>query len=162
MPARGVEALEDIFSGEPPGKIRTSARDERCLPTDWQILLQDAEEYGVLDAEGAERWRRCILEDAFRDSRSDAKYKGKFYVGWLRRKKNEVAWATSAQGQGGEDGSKDKDEPARDAKAVQSAITAEWVVDTGTGWSMETAKISWMLPSSTGGGIRRAAGSMRM
>ncbi|KAK3350206.1 hypothetical protein B0T25DRAFT_262111 [Lasiosphaeria hispida] len=57
-------ALQAIFGGDPPDDPGT-AWDEAFMPSDWDSMLRDALELGILSTTTEEIWRRCILERAY-------------------------------------------------------------------------------------------------
>jgi hypothetical protein len=59
-------ALRAIFGGEPPDDNTSGpARDQAFLPSDWDNMLQDALELGILNDTTEAIWRSCILERAY-------------------------------------------------------------------------------------------------
>ncbi|KAK1756304.1 hypothetical protein QBC47DRAFT_460156 [Echria macrotheca] len=62
-------ALKDVFRGPPPppSGMEGPVRDERHMPGDWEMLIEAAQQEGVLTVEAAERWRRYILENAYQE-----------------------------------------------------------------------------------------------
>ncbi|KAK4459983.1 hypothetical protein QBC42DRAFT_230528 [Cladorrhinum samala] len=57
-------ALRAIFGGDPPEDPGTT-RDEAFMPSDWDGMLREALELGILSTKKEEIWRRCILERAY-------------------------------------------------------------------------------------------------
>jgi len=57
-------ALKDIFRGPPPRGIKGSVLDKAHIPGDWEVLIEAAQQEGILSAEAAKQWRRYILEEA--------------------------------------------------------------------------------------------------
>ncbi|KAK0639963.1 hypothetical protein B0T16DRAFT_463584 [Cercophora newfieldiana] len=56
-------ALRAIFDGDPPDDDTPSpALDEAFIPSDWDNMLQDALDLGILSDSTEAIWRRCILE----------------------------------------------------------------------------------------------------
>jgi vacuolar-type H+-ATPase subunit H len=37
------------------------------MPSDWEMLIEAAQQEGVLSVEAAEQWRRYILEEAYQE-----------------------------------------------------------------------------------------------
>ncbi|KAH6634683.1 hypothetical protein B0J18DRAFT_471558 [Chaetomium sp. MPI-SDFR-AT-0129] len=62
-----TEALRDIFRGPPPSGIEGPVRDEAHMPGDWDMLIEAAQQEGVLSVKAAEQWRRYILEEAYQE-----------------------------------------------------------------------------------------------
>jgi hypothetical protein len=60
-------ALKDIFRGPPPNGIEGPVRDEAHMPSDWEMLIEAAQQEGILSVEAAEQWRRYILEEAYQE-----------------------------------------------------------------------------------------------
>ncbi|KAK4141813.1 uncharacterized protein C8A04DRAFT_30658 [Dichotomopilus funicola] len=60
-------ALSDIFRGPPPSGIHGPVRDEAHMPGDWEMLIEAAQQKGVLSVEAAEQWRCYILEEAYQE-----------------------------------------------------------------------------------------------
>ncbi|KAK0616643.1 hypothetical protein B0T14DRAFT_604884 [Immersiella caudata] len=60
-------ALQAIFGGDPPDDPGT-VRDEAFMPSDWDGMLRDALELGILSTTTEAIWRRCILENAYEQS----------------------------------------------------------------------------------------------
>jgi len=60
-------ALKDIFRGPPPRGIEGPVRDEAHMPGDWEVLIEAAQQGGVLSPEAAEQWRCYILEEAYQE-----------------------------------------------------------------------------------------------
>jgi len=59
-------ALAVIFGGDPPDDPGT-ARDEALMPSDWDNMLREALELGILTTTTEAIWRRCILERAYEE-----------------------------------------------------------------------------------------------
>ncbi|KAK3359462.1 hypothetical protein B0T25DRAFT_99139 [Lasiosphaeria hispida] len=57
-------ALRAIFGGDPPDDPGT-ARDEAFMSSDWDSMLRDALELGILSITTEEIWRRCILKRVY-------------------------------------------------------------------------------------------------
>ncbi|KAK3347087.1 hypothetical protein B0T25DRAFT_553604 [Lasiosphaeria hispida] len=80
--AKAAGALKDIFGGEPPsdsgGLIRADNESKAYMPQDWDELLEAAKKQGILSSEAAERWRHCILEDAYEEAQSQARELAEF------------------------------------------------------------------------------------
>ncbi|KAK3364832.1 hypothetical protein B0T24DRAFT_495057, partial [Lasiosphaeria ovina] len=53
---KAAGALKDIFRGPPPSGIKGPVRDEVYMRGDWEMLIEAAEQEGVLSVEAAEQW----------------------------------------------------------------------------------------------------------
>jgi len=63
---RAAGALKDIFRGPPPSS-EGPVRDDVYMPSDWDMLIQSAQEEGVLSVEAEEQWRRYVSESTYQD-----------------------------------------------------------------------------------------------
>ncbi|KAK0734693.1 hypothetical protein B0T26DRAFT_762156 [Lasiosphaeria miniovina] len=70
-------ALQAIFGGEPPDDDTPgSGRDEPFLPTDWDNMLREALELGILSERTEAIWRKSLLERAYHEAlQKDREYK---------------------------------------------------------------------------------------
>ncbi|KAK1832860.1 hypothetical protein QBC39DRAFT_245934, partial [Podospora conica] len=61
--AQAAGALREIFGGDPPGSCEgpVHVRDPGYMPRDWDIMLQEALDLGILNQSSESRWRQCIL-----------------------------------------------------------------------------------------------------
>lgn len=63
---KAAGGLKDIFR-HPPPSFQGPVRDEAYMPGDWEMLIEAAEQEGILSVEAAEGWRRYFSEIAYQD-----------------------------------------------------------------------------------------------
>ncbi|KAK0706540.1 hypothetical protein B0T26DRAFT_727023 [Lasiosphaeria miniovina] len=66
---KAAGALQAIFGGDPPDDhIPGSVRNEAFLPTDWDDMLKEALELGILNERTEAIWRKSLLEMAYHEA----------------------------------------------------------------------------------------------